>query len=126
MIFSKKPINFNILKCEYTDYYGEKTNINFLNNKSFFTTIELINNHGFKIEEDSIEYCGGFKVGVMTITRQNCKMKIRFDKYSYLMKEYCEAKQKMNYKKMLKIENLLYFRIKKRINTIYSALFENY
>ena len=51
-------------------------------------------------------------------------MEIRFDKYSYLIKEYVEEEQQSV--KMSKIEVKLLSQIKKRIDVIYEALFENY
>ena len=126
MIFSKKPpINFDILKC-YTNnnFIGTSDSIDFLKNKSFFTTIERLKNYPFKIKTGSAKYVGALRRGIITITCYDCEMEIRFDKYSYLIKEYVEEEQQSV--KMSKIEVKLLSQIKKRIDVIYEALFENY
>lgn len=126
MIFRKKPpINFDILKC-YTnnDCIGTSDSIDFLENKSFITTIERLKNHPFNIKRGSAKYVNNFKIGIITITGYDCEMEISFDKYSYLIKEYVEQEQQSV--KMSKIEVKLLSQIKKRIDVIYEALFENY
>ena len=120
----KKTINFNILNCKYADFHNNKHNIDFLNNKAFFTTIKNFKNYPFKIKTGSAKYVGGLRQAIITITGYGCEMEIRFDKYSYLIKEYVENEQQSV--KMSKIEVKLLSQIKKRIDVIYEALFENY
>ena len=125
-----KPINFEILYCEYNSLFTNVNKIDFLNNLSFFTTIENLYYYGFRIKKDSIMYSTNLDIGFITIIGNNCEMKIRLRKYSYLCKEYLEMQKiwretGLKSKQFSKTKLQLELKIKKRIKLIYKTLFDN-